>query len=74
MTASNTTVFELLGKQVSFTRQFKVELPDDTFLVDSVQYSGIVTDVILSLIGGPEIAVDNGEFHSFSKLLEFRSE
>lgn len=74
MTSSNTTVFELLGKQVSFTKDFKVELPDGTFLVDSVEYSGIVTDVILSLIGSPEIAVDNGEFYSFSELLEFRSE
>lgn len=66
MAAAHTTVLELLGKQVSFITTVKVEST-----VYSSDHSGIVTDIVLSLSNEPQIALDDGDFYSFSDLLEF---
>ena len=63
MTDSNTTVFNLLGKSVSFS----ISNGFDTFYE-----SGVVTVVVLTLAGFPEIAIDDGELYSFSKLKDFK--
>ena len=63
MTDSNTTVFNLLGKSVSFS----ISNGFDTFYE-----SGVVTVVVLTLAGFPEITIDDGEFYSFSELKDFK--
>ena len=50
MAVVHTTVLELLGKQVSFTRSFEI----DSFAY-SIDYSGTVTAVVINLSGEPEI-------------------
>ena len=62
MTDSNTTVFNLLGKKVSFS----ISNGLDTFYE-----SGTVTVVVLNLAAIPEIAIDQGELYSFSDLQDF---
>ena len=63
MTDSNTTVFNLLGKKVSFS----ISNAFDTFYE-----SGTVTVVVLNLAGLPQLAIDDGEIYSFSELTEFK--
>ncbi|WP_109847166.1 hypothetical protein [Acinetobacter baumannii] len=63
MTAANTTVLELLGKQVSFTYVTEwAELPK----------KGTVTYVVLSLNSEPEILIDDGDFISMSEIRDFK--
>ena len=62
MAVVHTTVLELLGKQVSFTRSFEI----DSFAY-SIDYSGTVTAVVINLSGEPEFFVDEqGSFCFFS--------
>lgn len=72
MTAAHTTVLELLGKQVSFVRKRVVELTDKSFITFEDNYSGVVTDIVLSLTGNPQIAVDDGDFFSLPDLIDFK--
>ena len=53
MAVVDTTILELLGKQVSFTFSFEA----DSFFY-SKHYSGTVTSVVISLSGEPEFFVD----------------
>lgn len=62
MTVANTTVLELLGKQVSFTYDFG----DFSF-----GYSGKITDVVVSLDGNNQISLDEGDFYVLSELKNF---
>lgn len=63
MTELNTTVFNLLGKQVSFSIS-------NGYHVFFEQ--GTVTDVVLSVAGNVQISIDDGDFYIFSDLLEFK--
>ena len=67
MTVAHTTVLELLGKQVSFIHSIKVG--SDVYSSD---YSGTVTNVVISLNNEPEISIDDGDFHKLSKLSNFQ--
>ena len=60
MAVVDTTILELLGKQVSFTRSFET----DNFYY-SIDYSGTVTAVVISLSEEPQFFVDDqGSFFS----------
>lgn len=72
MTAAHTTVLELLGKQVSFIDKRIVELTDNSFITFENRYSGTVTEIVLSLTGNPQIALDDGEFFSLPNLIDFK--
>ena len=63
MTDLNTTVFNLLGKQVSFSIS--------NGYLDFFE-QGTVTNVVLNLTSEPQISINDGEFYSFSKLLDFK--
>lgn len=63
MTALDTTVLNLLGKEVSFCYGLK----EFTF-----QTHGTVTSIVFNLHGEHEFSVDDGEFYSFSEVLEFQ--
>jgi hypothetical protein len=63
MTELNTTVLNLLGKQVSFSISNGYAVFHD---------KGTVTDIVLSLTTDPQISIDSEEFYSFSELTEFK--
>jgi hypothetical protein len=71
MTASNTTVLELLGKEVSFIYQRKIDLTDISSIIFSEKLSGIVTSVVLSLTGEPELSINDGDYYVYSDLIDF---
>ena len=62
MAVVHTTVLELLGKQVSFTRSFEI----DSFAY-SIDYLGTVTAVVISLSGEPAFFVDEQGSFAFLK-------
>jgi len=72
MTAAHTTALELLGKQVSFIDKRVVELTDKSFITFEDKHSGTVTEIVLSLTGNLQISIDEGDFFSFSKLIDFK--
>lgn len=72
MNVSNTTALELLGKQVSFILRRVVELPDKSSITFEDTYSGVVTEIVLSLTGNPQISIDDGDFFSLPELIEFK--
>ena len=72
MTAAYTTVLELLGKDVSFIRERKIELTDSSFITFTENFTGTVTNVVLSLASEPEISINDGDFYSLSELLDFK--
>ena len=63
MTDSNIKHLELLGKQVSFVAVSKY---GNTFL------EGRVTDIVFNLHGEHQFSVDDGEFYSFSEVIDFK--
>ena len=72
MAVEHTTFLEMLGKDVSFTHQHKVELTDKSFVTFSEHLSGTVTNIVLSLSSGPDISINDGDFYSLSDLLDFK--
>ncbi len=72
MTVAHTTALELLGKQVSFIDKRVVELTDKSFITFEDRYSGTITEIVLSLTGNPQIAIDDGDFFSLPKLIDFK--
>jgi hypothetical protein len=60
-------VVDLMGKNVSFTSNSKVE---GVFYSDNM--TGMVTDIVLSLDGNHKVAVENGDFFVLSDLLDFK--
>ncbi|WP_228266850.1 hypothetical protein, partial [Acinetobacter baumannii] len=66
MANANTTVLELLGKQVSFVYVLKSDSDEYSFTC-----SGVVTDVIISLNSELQLSVDNGDFYIYSDLKDF---
>ena len=67
MAVVDTTISELLGKQVSFTRSFET----DNFYY-SIDYSGTVTSVVISLSDEPQFFVDEIGSFCFSEILDFK--
>lgn len=72
MAVAHTTVLEMLGKDVSFIHQRKVELTDTSFITFTENLTGIVTNVVLSLTCEPEISINDGDFYSLSELIDFK--
>ena len=72
MAVSHTTVLEMLGKNVSFIHQRKVQLTDTSFITFTENLTGIVTNVVLSLISEPEISINDADFYSLSELIDFK--
>lgn len=72
MTATHATVLELLGKEVSFIRERKVELTDTSFITFAENFTGTVTNVVLRLTSEPEISINDVDFYSLSELLDFK--
>jgi hypothetical protein len=71
MAVAHTTVLELLGKQVSFIKEYKVQLRDESFITLSDSYLGIVTDIVLSITSEPQISIGD-DFYRISDLIDFR--
>ena len=63
MTALDTTVLNLLGKEVSFVFSYRDY---------SLDLKGKVTDVLLNIDGKNQISLDDGDFYVFSELTEFK--
>jgi hypothetical protein len=62
MACVDTTLIKYLGKKVSFS----IFNGYETYL-----NVGVVTDVLISINIGNEIAIDDGDFYSFSDLIDF---
>jgi len=72
MTAANTTVLALLGKQVSFEDSKHIQLTDQTSVTFSKKSLGIVTAVVISLDSEPEFSIDESDFFKMSKVTDFK--
>ena len=72
MAVAHTTVLDMLGKDVSFIHQRKVELTDTSFIIYSENFTGTVTNVVLSLTSEPEISINDGDFYVLSELIDFQ--
>ena len=72
MAIAHTTVLEMLGKDVSFIYERKIELTDSSFITFTENFTGTVTNVVLSLTNEPEISINDGDFYSLSELLDFK--
>ena len=72
MAVAHTTVLEMLGKDVSFIHERKVELTDSSFITFTENITGTVTNVVLSLTCEPEISINDGDFYLLSELLDFK--
>jgi hypothetical protein len=71
MAVAHTTVLSLLGKEVSFIKEYKVQLRDESFITLSDSYLGIVTDIVLSITSEPQISIGD-DFYRISDLIDFR--
>ena len=63
MTVVDTTVLELLGKQISFIYRIEIESK-----VQHLNSFGTVTNILLSLDSEPQIALDDGELYPISEI------
>ena len=72
MAIAHTTVLEMLGKDVSFIYERKIELTDSSFITFTENFTGTVTNVVLSLNSEPEISINDGDFYSLPELLDFK--
>lgn len=72
MTAANTNALDLLGKDVSFTHEHKVQLTDKSFVTFTEDLFGTVTNIVLSLSSDPEISINDCDFYVLSELINFK--
>lgn len=72
MTAANTTVLEMLGKDVSFQWKREVPLTDHSSIHFCENITGTVTNIVLSLSSEPQISVNDGDFYVLSELIDFK--
>ena len=72
MAVAHTTVLEMLGKDVSFIYERKFELTDSSFITFRENFTGTVTNVLLSLTTEPQISINDVDFYLFSELLDFK--
>ncbi|WP_353124191.1 hypothetical protein [Dysgonomonas capnocytophagoides] len=66
MAVAHTNVLDLLGKQVSFLYILKHESEEYSFY-----YSGVITNIVISLNAPVEIAIDDGDFYVLEELDQF---
>ncbi|MDN5623812.1 MAG: hypothetical protein L0G96_11805 [Acinetobacter sp.] len=71
MAVAYTTVLSLLGKQVSFVKEYKVQLKDGTFITFSDSYLGVVTDIVLSITSESQFSIGE-DFYRISDLIDFK--
>lgn len=71
MAVANTNALELLGKEVSFISECKVDLTEKSFVTYSKKHSGVVTNITISLDSEPEFSIDDGDFFEFSGIKDF---
>lgn len=72
MAAAHTTVLSLLGKEVSFQYDRKIEITNTSFITYSEKLKGTVTNLVISLNSEPEISINYGDFFVLSELLDFQ--
>ena len=72
MAVAHTTVLEMLGKDVSFIHERKLELTDTSFITFTDKLTGIVTNVVLGLTTEPGISINDGDFYCLSELIDFK--
>ena len=72
MAIAHTTVLEMLGKDVSFIYERKIQLTDSSFITVTENFAGTVTNVVLSFTSEPEISINDVDFYSLSELLDFK--
>jgi hypothetical protein len=72
MAVAHTTVLEMLGKDVSFICEGKLQLTDSSFITFTKNFTGTVTNVVLSLTSEPQISINDGDFYLLSELLDFK--
>jgi hypothetical protein len=72
MAAAHTTVLSLLGKEVSFQYDRKIEITNTSFITYSEKLKGTVTNLVISLNSEPEISINDGDFFVLSELLDFQ--
>ena len=70
MTAANTNALNLLGKEVSFTYKKDNFITDRSFVTYTENFSGVVTNVVLSLNSSPEISVNDVDFYSLDEIFD----
>ena len=71
MAVANTTVFQFLGKTVSFEYVRHMQITEQSSIDFREKISGVITNVVLSLNSEPEISVDDGDFYALSDLVDF---
>lgn len=71
MTASNSTLLDLLGKQVSFESVRNVQLTVQSSVTYHQKLSGTVTNIVFNLHSGPEISLNDGDFYILSEVDNF---
>lgn len=72
MAAAHTTVLSLLGKEVSFQYDRKIEITNTSFITYSEILKGTVTNLVISLNSEPEISINDGDYYVLSELLDFQ--
>ena len=72
MAVSHTTVLEMLGKDVSFIYERKIELTHSSFITFTENFTGTVTNVVLSLTTCPEISINDVDFYSLSDIKDLK--
>jgi hypothetical protein len=72
MAVANTNALELLGKEVSFQYDRKVEITNTSFITYSEMLTGTITNLVLSLNSEPEISIDDANFYLLSELTNFQ--
>lgn len=60
-------IINLMGEHVSFVENRKVE---GKFFTQNIE--GKLTDIVLHLHGDHEFAVDDGDYFSFSQIIDFK--
>ncbi|EPQ3973999.1 hypothetical protein LHN18_003701 [Acinetobacter baumannii] len=72
MAVAHTTVLSLLGKEVSFQYDRKIEISNTSFITYSEILKGTVTHLVIGLNSEPEISINYGDFYTLSQLLNFQ--
>ena len=60
-------IINLMGEHVSFVKNVKIS---GQFLSDKIE--GKLTDIVLHLHGDHEFSVDDGDYFSFSEIIDFK--
>ena len=61
------SIINLMGEHVSFVKNVKIS---GQFLSEKIE--GKLTDIVLHLHGDHQFAVDDGDYFSFSEIIDFK--